>query len=93
MNRRLLPSGAFLRALRRYRKSHPGMSPKIFQTLERLEADAFQPSLGTHKLKGGLAGLFACSVAFDLRIVFSIESSGSEEEIVLVSLGSHDEVY
>jgi mRNA-degrading endonuclease YafQ of YafQ-DinJ toxin-antitoxin module len=35
-----------------------------------LQNDAFDPELGSHKLKGELAGLWACSAGYDLRIVF-----------------------
>ncbi|MFA6111367.1 MAG: hypothetical protein WDA75_21630 [Candidatus Latescibacterota bacterium] len=39
--------------------------------LAQLAADAFHPSLRTHRLKGKLTGSWACSAGFDLRIVFS----------------------
>jgi mRNA-degrading endonuclease YafQ of YafQ-DinJ toxin-antitoxin module len=48
----------------------------------------------THKLHGELKGLWACSVEFDCRIVFGFQTSeGEEDAIVLVDIGSHDEVY
>jgi mRNA-degrading endonuclease YafQ of YafQ-DinJ toxin-antitoxin module len=65
------------------------------QTLRRLAADPFEPSLRTHKLKGKLAGSWSCIVEYDVRIVFIFMQNpdSDEEEILLVDIGSHDEVY
>ncbi len=62
-------------------------------TLVILQEDAFDTRLGSHKLKGDLAGLWACSAGYDLRIVFEIGKRNNEEIILLVSVGTHDEVY
>jgi mRNA-degrading endonuclease YafQ of YafQ-DinJ toxin-antitoxin module len=53
------------------------------------------PSLQTHKLKGQLAGSWACTVEYDCRIVFDfVENPESgDEEILWLDIGSHDEVY
>ena len=55
----------------------------------------FAPSLMSHRLKGEYDGLRACSCGYDCRIIFSIEKNEqtNEEEIVLLNVGSHDEVY
>jgi hypothetical protein len=57
--------------------------------------DVFAPSLMTHRLKGEFDGLRACSCGYDCRIIFSLEKNKEtqEEEIVLLNIGSHDEVY
>ena len=57
--------------------------------------DVFVPSLMSHRLKVEYDGLRACSCAYDCRIIFSIEKNEqtNEEEIVLLNVGSHDEVY
>jgi mRNA interferase YafQ len=65
----------------------------IRTTLATLQDDAFDPKLGSHKLKGDLAGLWACSAGYDLRIVFEIAKHNDDEVILLVSVGTHDEVY
>ncbi len=62
-------------------------------TLAALQEDVFNPQLATHKLKGALAGYWACSAGYDLRIVFQIAKTSAEEIILLVSVGTHDEVY
>jgi len=50
------------------KKDHRAFA-SIRTTLAMLQDDAFDPKLGSHKLKGDLAGLWACSAGYDLRIV------------------------
>jgi len=58
-----------------------------------MQKDAFGPRLGTQKLRGNLVGFWSCSAGYDLRIVFEIIPRGDAEAILLVSCGTHDEVY
>jgi mRNA interferase YafQ len=83
-------SPSYKRAYRRYIQRHPNERQRIEQTLRRLAQDPFMPELDTHKLKGTLAGLWACSAAFDCRIVFDLLEDGV---ILQVDMGTHDEVY
>ena len=70
MRRTLLRSPAFARELRNWLKSHSDAAVPIEAALEQLSADASHSSLRTHKLRGALAGCWACSAGYDLRIVF-----------------------
>ena len=70
MRRLLLQSPAFGRDLKKWLKSHADAAESISATLEQLSADADDPSLRTHKLRGPLAGCWSCSAKHDLRIVF-----------------------
>ena len=56
-------------------------------------ADAFQAALKTHKLKGELAGSWACSAGYDLRLIFEFVQHEGAEAILLQNIGTHDEVY
>jgi mRNA-degrading endonuclease YafQ of YafQ-DinJ toxin-antitoxin module len=93
MTRTLLRSPAFSRDLRNWLKAHPDSENTIEVTLQQLSADANHPSLRTHKLRGPLAGCWACSAGYDLRIVFEFAQYESAEAILLLALGTHDEVY
>ena len=93
MKRLLLPSGAFVRAARRFVHKHPNLGEELQLMLELLAADAFHPQLKTHKLKGKLAGSWACSAGYDLRVIFQFVKHGGKEAILLESIGTHDEVY
>jgi mRNA interferase YafQ len=93
MRRVLLRSAAFARDLRAWLQSRPGGAALIEATLEQLSADASHPSLRTHKLRGRLAGCWACSAGYDLRVVFEFVQHEGSEAILLLALGTHDEVY
>ena len=93
MKRVLLQSTAFVRAAKRLLKKQADAADDLRQTLQLLADDAFNPELKTHKLKGELAGSWACSAGYDLRIVFEFVKHEGAEAILLQTLGSHDEVY
>ncbi len=57
--------------------------------LRRFALDPKDPLLQTHKLKGELKDYWAFSVDGDLRVVFRWQG----DEVFLVTLGSHDELY
>ena len=58
---------------------------------EKLTNNPFENSLKTHKLKGNLSDFYACSLTYQYRIVLTIEVR--DEEVILVNIGTHDEVY
>ena len=60
----------------------------MIKYFERLEKDVFIPSLKTHKLHGNMSKVYACSVNYDFRIIFSFDS----KYVYLESIGTHDEV-
>lgn len=85
----------FISAFRRTIKKHPTRKKDIEETLRLLVKNPFAPPLETHKLKGKLTGSWACSVGYDLRIVFDFVKSEKqkEDDIFLLEIGTHDEVY
>ena len=93
MNRLLLKSNVFVRSAKRVIRKNPQLAENIRTALELLAADAFHPSLKTHKLKGNLADSWACSVAYDVRIVFSFVDHAGKEAVLLEAIGTYDEVY
>lgn len=90
---KLLPSPTFTRAAKRIIKRNPKFAKDLRNTLKLLEEDVFHPYLKTHKLKGILEGSWACSAAYDLRIVFEIVEFENKDAILLQTIGRHDEVY
>ncbi|PIU60686.1 MAG: type II toxin-antitoxin system mRNA interferase toxin, RelE/StbE family [Armatimonadetes bacterium CG07_land_8_20_14_0_80_59_28] len=88
-------SPSFQRALRRYLRRHPDAQAEISEALRCLAENPFSPALDTHKLRGKLTGLWACSVAYDCRIVFDFVNDplSKKEVILLTDLGSHEDVY
>jgi mRNA-degrading endonuclease YafQ of YafQ-DinJ toxin-antitoxin module len=93
LKRLLLPSAAFIRSGRRFARRQPQLASELESVLALLAENAFHPQLKTHKLKGRLAGSWACSAGYDLRVVFEFVKHKGEEAILLESAGTHDEVY
>jgi mRNA interferase YafQ len=85
----------FRRAFKRLIKKQPSIQVKVIATLECLADDPFDPSLKTHKLKGELKGLWACTVEYDCRIIFSFQEIVGETEsaLMMIDIGTHDDVY
>lgn len=88
---KLLKNDDYKRKERKFFKKRPHLIDKYGEVLEKLKNDPFDPSLKTHKLKGELSEFHSCSLTYEYRIicVFLIQN----ETIVLVDIGSHDEVY
>ncbi len=72
-------------------KKHPELINKYGEILENLQIDPFHTALKTHKLKGNLNDFYACRLSYEYRIVCIIIVP--DDEITLVDIGSHDEVY
>ncbi len=86
---------SFRRAFKRKTRKNPQLQQQIFDVIDLLARDPFNPLLKTHQLKGQLKGLWACWVEYDCRIVFAFKSDPQtgEEMIALIDIGTHDEVY
>ena len=91
----LVWGATFLRAFKQGIRRHPELQQKVERALQQLVEDPFHPKLHTHKLKGELTGVWACTVDYDTRILFEFVKNPDvgDEEIFLLTLGSHSEVY
>jgi mRNA interferase YafQ len=89
--RTLIWDESFRRALKKSLKKRPQLQEKIADILNLLAIDPFTPALKTHKLQGELKGLWACSVEYDCRVIFAFNPGA--DAIILIDIGSHDEVY
>jgi mRNA-degrading endonuclease YafQ of YafQ-DinJ toxin-antitoxin module len=93
VHRELIRSNALIRKLRRHLKKQPGAIGEVEAALTLLSEDTFDPRLKTHKLTGDLEGVWACSAGYDLRILFEFVQQEEAEAILLLTIGTHDEVY
>ncbi len=93
--RELVLSPKFERAFRRLARKNPMLQPQIETALRRMAENLNDPRLKTHHLSGQLAGLHACSVAYDCRIVFARQKhpKTGAEILLLINIGTHEEVY
>jgi addiction module RelE/StbE family toxin len=72
-------------------KSHIDLLDKYKKVLKKLAVNPFDASLKTHKLKGELKKFYGCSINYEYRIVFVMLIQN--DEITLLDIGTHDEVY
>jgi addiction module RelE/StbE family toxin len=88
-------ASSFKRAYKSRIRNRKALATKVNAVIQLLASDPFEPSLQTHKLKGALSGSWACSVEYDCRIVFDFVKNpeSGEDEILLIDVGTHDEVY
>ncbi|MDJ0659958.1 MAG: type II toxin-antitoxin system mRNA interferase toxin, RelE/StbE family [Crocosphaera sp.] len=92
---RVVWNSRFRRAFKKLIKKNPELQNRITRVLILLAEDPLTPSLKSHKLTGNLSNLWSCSVTYDCRIIFILTQDEDAEEaiIILVDIGSHDEVY
>lgn len=88
---KLIKDESHQRKERKFFKKHADLIDQYKNVLEKLKANPFDPSLKTHKLKGDLGEFYACRLTYEYRLVCSFIIQN--EIIVLVDIGSHDDVY
>jgi mRNA interferase YafQ len=93
VKRPLLPSKAFIGRVKSVLKKHPQRAADVQATLDLLITDCFHPRVKTHKLKAELEGCWACSAGYDLRIIFKFVEHEGAEAILLLTMGTHEEIY
>ena len=76
---------------RKFLRKHPEIHGQYRKTLELLELNPRHPSLRLHDLEGRLKGLSSVSINMSYRIVLEFEIKG--KEIILINVGTHDQVY
>ena len=91
MNFRILYPHSYNKKAARFIKKHPELLPQYEKTLKLLEVDPFHPSLRLHRLKGALGELHSVSINISYRITLEMIIQG--RTIILVNVGSHDEIY
>ena len=76
-------------------RKNPAFRPLIEKTVRQLAEAPFHPSLRTHKLKGDLSNVWSCSIDYSNRVLFEFieDPEQQKQAILLLNLGSHDEVY
>ena len=84
-------SEKFLRQARKFFRKHPDLKPRFAAIISALHQDPFQSGLGLHQLTGRLSGCHAVRLTYSYRITLTLLIT--EKEIVLLDIGSHDDVY
>lgn len=81
----------FLRQARKFFKKHPDLKTRFVKVVSDLQKNPFHPHLELHPLSGKLSGCHAVSLTYGYRVTLTLLIT--EKEIILLDIGSHDEVY
>ena len=87
----LVTTEFFLRRARKFLKKHPDLREKFAEVTDDLRRDPFASYLKYHQLGGKLKDVQAVSITYEYRIILTLMVS--EKEVVLLDIGSQDEVY
>ena len=83
-------SSSFKKAFKKKIKRNKELEKLFWEKLKILIENPFTPQLKTHKLSGKLRNLWSFSLEYDLRVLFFF---AEENKVVLVDIGTHEEVY
>ena len=87
----LIYPDSYIRRAKKFLRKHPEIHNQYMKTLQLLELDPSHPSLRLHGLEGRLKDLSSVSINMSYRIVLELEIRN--EEIILINIGNHDQVY
>jgi len=90
MTFRIIYTKSYNKRAGKFIKKHPELLGQYEKTLKLLELNPNHPSLKLHELKGKLKGLHSVSINMSYRI--TLELIVSENDIILIDVGSHDHV-
>jgi len=87
----LVWTNTFAHTTRKFLNRHPDLRPVFEDVVVQLERDPFVPRLRLHPLRGRYRGKHAVSLTYEYRIVLILQMT--KKEIILLDVGTHDEVY
>ena len=87
----LVWTATFAHTARKFLRRHSGLEGIFEDVLRQLETAPNAPRLRLHPLTGQHKGKHAVSLTYEHRIVLILHLT--EREIVLLDVGTHDEVY
>ncbi|MCP3674857.1 MAG: type II toxin-antitoxin system mRNA interferase toxin, RelE/StbE family [Gammaproteobacteria bacterium] len=82
---------SYVKRAKKFLHKHPEILNQYQKTLELLELNPLHPSLRFHNLSGRLKSLSSVSINMSYRITLELEIR--DEEIILINIGTHDQVY
>ena len=82
----------FKRKYKSWIQKHPDLSAAFKEKIELFESDPFHLSLKTHSLSGTLQGLWSIWITYEYRLIFKFMDK-AKSKVLLIDIGTHDEVY
>jgi len=91
MSYKIIRTDEYFKKLKKFMKKHPDILEKYVKTIKLLEINPYYPSLRLHKLQGQLKEYQSVSITMKYRVV--IDFIVKDDEIILMDIGTHNEVY
>lgn len=88
---KLIYTESYEEKARRFLKKHPEIKGQYTKCLTLLELNPYHPSLRLHQFK--TASFSGYSVSINLSYRISVEFLVTDQEILLVNIGDHQEIY
>ena len=88
---RLIFTYSYEEKVKKFLKKHPEVEKQYTKTLQLLELNPFHPSLRLHQFKTSSFEGYSISINLSYRI--SLEFILTEQEILLIKIGDHQEIY
>ena len=84
-------SAKYEKKAKKFFKKHSYLKDKYIKTIRILQSNPHHPSLRLHKLQGNLKDFYSVSIDMEYRII--IDFIIVDKRIILIDIGSHNEVY
>lgn len=88
---RIIFTESYEKRSKKFIKKHPELKNQYSKTINLLALNPRHPSLRLHKLTGKLSMLHSVSINMAYRITLQVIMK--KDTMILVDIGSHDEVY
>lgn len=82
----------FKKIYQKWIRQHPDLKEQFAKKIIQFEEDPFHPALKTHTLSGILKGLWSFRITYEYRLLFDFADE-SRTKVILIDIGSHEEVY
>lgn len=80
----------FKKSFKKWSRKHPDLAKFFKEKLILFQNSPFDTSLKTHSLGGYLKDFWAISINYEHRLIFKFMKP---DEVLLIDIGTHDEVY
>lgn len=84
-------SSNYQKKAKKFFKKHSDLYARYVKIIGYLQTNIHHPSLRLHKLSGDLKNIYSISITMKYRITLELEIQ--DEKIILINIGSHNEVY
>lgn len=88
---KLVQTDSYLKVAAKFFKKHPELLEKYKKALTILVTNPQHPSLRLHKLQGKLKNFHSVSIDLSYRLIIEFEIQ--DNQILLINIGTHDQVY